>query len=529
MFPDGSHLAEPTNEELADKLGLERTAMQHVYDLIIVGGGPTGLTTSIYAARENLETLIIDSKGLGGQAGVTERLDNYPGFPEGIGGAELADRIVRQAQRYDVEMLQALSVASITDDGDREIEWTTSNGDHYHARAVVVATGSSYRRTGAEGEDDLIGAGYPLLRHVRRSLLQGSERALVLGGGNSGLEEGQFLTDFTDKVTIVEYKDRLAGSQVLQDKVTNHPKMEVLLQREALAFRPKDDGSGKIGTVELKNLETGETEEHHPAGVFVFIGLDPNTGFLPTDRARRPWVRRDGRSLHDIAPGRLRGGRRPRRVHEAARERRGRRRGGAIEIRTYLASSSRGRDRARTCERPGSEGDLRADHQGGREAQVRERRERGASSWASPGAARASAGRGAGGGDRCDRAAGRDATGGPGRGGLSSSPDGVAERLRSIVRCSSLRLSSVSRPVTAIVVRNCSSARVQPSQPSRCDATLGMLLDGERPLEEIVQQLDDLLAGMSTLTFWLRFPGIRPARRGPSPARGAGAPADWSR
>ena len=107
VFPDGSHLSEPSNEELAEKLGLQRQAMQHVYDLIVVGGGPTGLTTSIYAARENLETLIIDSKGLGGQAGVTERLDNYPGFPEGIGGAELADRFVKQAERYGVEMLQA--------------------------------------------------------------------------------------------------------------------------------------------------------------------------------------------------------------------------------------------------------------------------------------------------------------------------------------------------------------------------------------------------------------------------------------
>src|SRR3989337_2007992 len=110
VFPDGSHVSEPSNEELAEKLGLERSAMLHVYDLIIIGGGPAGLTTSIYAARENLETLVIDSKGLGGQAGVTERLDNYPGFPEGIGGAELADRIVRQAQRYGVEVLQAVSV-----------------------------------------------------------------------------------------------------------------------------------------------------------------------------------------------------------------------------------------------------------------------------------------------------------------------------------------------------------------------------------------------------------------------------------
>ena len=230
VFPDGTHLAEPTNEELANKLGLERMAMQHAYDLIIVGGGPAGLTTSIYAARENLETLIIDSKGLGGQAGVTERLDNYPGFPEGVGGADLADRIVRQAQRYGVEMLQALSVASIEDIGGEELRVVTSNGDHYEARAVLIATGSSYRRTGAMGEEDLIGAGIHFCATCDGPFYKGSEELLVLGGGNSGLEEGLFLAQFTDKVTVVEYKDRLAGSQVLQDKVAADPKMNVLLE-----------------------------------------------------------------------------------------------------------------------------------------------------------------------------------------------------------------------------------------------------------------------------------------------------------
>jgi len=158
IFPDGSHLAEPTNEELAEKIGLERSAMMHVYDLIVIGGGPAGLTTSIYAARENLQTLVIDSKGLGGQAGVTERLDNYPDFPDGIGGAELADRIVEQARRYGVELLQAVSVTQVSGDGE-EVDVETATGDHYHARAALIATGSSYRRTEAEGEEDLIGAG----------------------------------------------------------------------------------------------------------------------------------------------------------------------------------------------------------------------------------------------------------------------------------------------------------------------------------------------------------------------------------
>jgi thioredoxin reductase (NADPH) len=280
IFLDDSHLAEPSNEELAEKIGLERMAMQHIYDLIIVGGGPTGLTTAIYAARENLETLIVDSKGLGGQAGVTERLDNYPGFPDGIAGAELADRFVKQAERYGVEMLQAVSVTSITDEGHRELDVQTATGDHYHARAVLLATGSSYRRTEAEGEEDLIGAGIHFCATCDGPFYKSSDELMVIGGGNSGLEEGLFLTQFTGKVTIVERGDALRGSKLLQDKVFNHPRMEVQLQHGVKAFRAKNDGSGKLGAVLVEDLQTGEVVEHHPAGAFVFIGLDPNTGFV---------------------------------------------------------------------------------------------------------------------------------------------------------------------------------------------------------------------------------------------------------
>ncbi len=279
IFPDGSHLSEPSNEELAEKIGLERMAMMHVYDLIIIGGGPAGLTTSIYAARENQQTLVIDSKGLGGQAGVTERLDNYPGFPEGIGGAELADRIVLQAQRYGVEMLQAVSVKSITGDGE-EIDVETATGDHYHSRAALIATGSTYRMTGAPGENDLIGAGIHFCATCDGPFYQGAKQLVVLGGGNSGLEEGLFLTQFVDKVTIVQRGDRLTATKLLQDKVMVTPRMEVLLNREVVEFRPKDDGSGKLGAVVLEDRESGATEELHPAGAFVFIGLDPNTGFV---------------------------------------------------------------------------------------------------------------------------------------------------------------------------------------------------------------------------------------------------------
>jgi thioredoxin reductase (NADPH) len=279
LFPDGTHLAEPSNEELATKLGLDRSAMMHVYDVIVIGGGPAGLTTAIYAARENLEVLVIDSKGLGGQAGVTERLDNYPGFPEGVAGAELADRIVEQARRYGVELLQAVSVVQISTDGER-CEVVTATGDHYHARALLLATGSTYRRTGAKGEEDLIGAGIHFCATCDGPFYKGASELVVLGGGNSGLEEGLFLTEFVERVTIVQRGDRLTANKLLQDKVNAHAKMRVLLNREVVEFRPKDDGSGKLGAVVVENAETGSTEELHPAACFVFIGLDPNTEFV---------------------------------------------------------------------------------------------------------------------------------------------------------------------------------------------------------------------------------------------------------
>ncbi len=279
VFPDGSHLSEPTDEELAEKLGLERSAMLHVYDLVIVGGGPTGLTTSIYAARENLQTLVVDGKGLGGQAGVTERLDNYPGFPEGIGGAELADRIVEQARRYGVELLQAVSVRRVSGDGER-VDVETTTGDHHHARAVLLATGSTYRRTNAPGEEELLGAGIHFCATCDGPFYRGASELVVLGGGNSGLEEGLFLAQFADLVTIVQRGPRLTASRLLQDKVARHPAMRVLLDREVVAFRPRDAEGGKLGAVALRDTTTGAIEELHPAACFVFVGQDPNTGFV---------------------------------------------------------------------------------------------------------------------------------------------------------------------------------------------------------------------------------------------------------
>jgi len=275
LFPDGSFLTEPSNDELADKIGLVRSATSSHYDLVVVGGGPTGLTTSIYAARENATVLVIEKSAPGGQAGVTERFDNYPGFPDGVAGAELAERIIRQAERYGVEILQAVGVTALVRE-EPFIRVDLSTGSSVYARAVLVATGSTYRRTDAEGEADLIGAGIHFCATCDGPFYKGSKNVTIVGGGNSGLEEGLFLTQFADHVTVLQALPTLTGSKLLQDKVLNHPKMSVLCNAKVKEFKAND--SGKLASITLDH--EGNEVMHETAGAFIFIGLDPNTAFL---------------------------------------------------------------------------------------------------------------------------------------------------------------------------------------------------------------------------------------------------------
>jgi len=275
-FADGSHLLEPSNDELARKLGLQLKAQRPFYDVIIVGGGPAGLTASIYAAREGMECLVIEKSALGGNAGVTERIDNYPGFPEGIGGGELADRFIAQARRYNVELLSAVGVRNVRPEGE-DLCVISDQGDEYGAHAVLIATGSTYRRLGVPGEDDLIGAGVHFCATCDGPFYKGAEELMVIGGGNSGLEEGLFLSQFAKKIRVLEFGEELKASRLLQDKVKNHPQFEIHTNTQVTELRAKNN---KLGEVVAKDRATGEERVFNPAGAFVFIGLDPNTAFL---------------------------------------------------------------------------------------------------------------------------------------------------------------------------------------------------------------------------------------------------------
>ncbi len=274
LFPDGGHLAEPSNEELAARLGLAREAREREYDLVVVGGGPTGLTAALYGARENQRVLVVERSAPGGQAGITERLDNYPGFPDGVAGAELAERITRQVERYGVEILSAVAVESLGVEGGL-VEVDLSTGSRVAGRAALIATGSTYRRTGARGEAELIGAGVHFCATCDGPFYRGADQLVVVGGGNSGLEEGLFLTQFAARVTVVQAGPRLSASALLQDKVRAHPRMEVLTSTSVEAFETGPDG--KLQALTLVGEHAGRLET---PGAFLFVGLDPNTGFL---------------------------------------------------------------------------------------------------------------------------------------------------------------------------------------------------------------------------------------------------------
>src|SRR3954447_18640271 len=200
VFEDGSTLVEPSNAELAAKLGLQTRAKSPFYDLIVVGSGPAGLTAALYAAREGVQTLVIERGGVGGQAGVTELLDNFPGFPEGVSGAEFADRLRAQAERFGVEILQAQEVTGLRADGRYRCV-TTGDGEDYRASAVLLALGSTYRRLGIPGEEDFLGAGVHFCATCDGAFYRG-KNVMVIGGGNSAGEEGVFLTRFASGVTI---------------------------------------------------------------------------------------------------------------------------------------------------------------------------------------------------------------------------------------------------------------------------------------------------------------------------------------
>jgi len=273
IFPDGSLLVEPSNEELARKLGLKLEASQRFYDVIIVGSGPAGLTAAIYTSREGLSTLVIEKSGVGGQVGMTRYMDNFPGFDEGVNGAELANRLRRQAERFGVEILQAQTVTGLGEDGLYRLV-RTADGHEYCAAAVILATGSTYRRLNVPGESRLIGINIHFCATCDAPFYKGKQ-VYVIGGGNSGFQEALHICQFAEHVTILEYDAEPHASLILQQKIRDCPKISVRTNQDVREFLVSEKRT--LAGVRVRDRLTGEERIDHPDGVFILIGMQPNS------------------------------------------------------------------------------------------------------------------------------------------------------------------------------------------------------------------------------------------------------------
>ena len=275
IYPDGTHEVNPSDEALARRIGLSLEADRSAYDLVIVGGGPAGLAAAIYAAREGIDAIVIEASSLGGQAGISDRIDNYPGFPDGIPGGELADRFVAQARRYRVELVSAVSVTAVERDHD-DLVTSLSTRQQLTSHAVIVATGSTYRRLDVPGEDDLIGAGVHFCATCDGPFYKGADEVVVIGGGNSALEEGLHLSEFAKRVRVLA-RSGLTASPVLQERVRSDPQFLIHTGVDIIEL---EGGRGRFAAVVARDRDSQQTLRFPAAAAFVFIGLKPNNSFL---------------------------------------------------------------------------------------------------------------------------------------------------------------------------------------------------------------------------------------------------------
>lgn len=275
VFSDQTFLAEPTNAQLATKLGLRTKASRSHYDLIVLGGGPAGLTAALYTAREAIDTLVIERAAFGGQAAGTAMLDNMPGFTEGVAGMEFARRLRRQAERFNAELLQAKEVSKIHQHENYHCI-TLNDGSEYSADALLITTGSRYKHLNVKGEADYLGAGVHFCATCDGPFYKGKHVA-VIGGGNSATEESLQLAKFAAHVTILVRRDKFSATAFIREKVLSHPKITVHWLTEVKEFVGKDS---KLTGLKLYNNQSHVEEHLQVDGAFIFIGLVPNTGFL---------------------------------------------------------------------------------------------------------------------------------------------------------------------------------------------------------------------------------------------------------
>ncbi|GAB7049290.1 thioredoxin-disulfide reductase [Catenuloplanes indicus] len=253
--------------------------MDEVRNLIIIGSGPSGYTAAVYAARANLKPLVIEGVQSGGALMTTTEVENYPGFPDGVMGPELMDSMRKQAERFGAEFITddvtrvELTGTTVTEPGAEGLKTVWVGDTSYFARAVILATGSAWRRLGVPGEEELLGHGVSSCATCDGFFFR-NQHIVVVGGGDSAMEEATFLTRFAETVTIVHRRDSFRASKIMAQRALDNPKIKVEWNSAVEEILGAD---GKVSGVRLKNTVSGETKTLDVTGVFVAIGHIPRS------------------------------------------------------------------------------------------------------------------------------------------------------------------------------------------------------------------------------------------------------------
>ncbi|HSB05500.1 MAG TPA: thioredoxin-disulfide reductase [Thermodesulfobacteriota bacterium] len=245
---------------------------EKLYDVIILGGGPAGLTAGLYAARARLKTLLIESGLFGGQMTTTELIENYPGFPQGVTGEELSRLMEEQAKRFGLEMINQ-EIIEVRTEGD--IKHVRTHESDYHGEAIIICTGTEYRKLGVPGEKEFAGKGVSYCATCDGAFFQ-DRKIIVVGGGDSALTEALFLTKFAKELTIIHRRDALRATKIYQERALANPKIKFFWNSVVQEIK----GDKVVDSVVVKNVKTGEVSELEAEGAFLFIGLTPRTQFM---------------------------------------------------------------------------------------------------------------------------------------------------------------------------------------------------------------------------------------------------------
>lgn len=242
------------------------------YQLIIIGGGPAGLSAGLYATRSRLSTLLIERAIPGGQIINAELVENYPGFPQGISGAELGSLMEQQATKYGLEIIMAEVEGVEVGEGEKIVH--TSEGQ-YRAKALIIAGGSEHGKLGVPGEEELRGRGVSYCATCDGAFFKDQVIAVV-GGGNVAINDALFLTRFASKVIVIHRRDQLRATKILSEGALARPKIEFLWDTVVESI----GGDGQVRELGLRNVKTGTESKLEVSGIFVAVGLRPNTGYL---------------------------------------------------------------------------------------------------------------------------------------------------------------------------------------------------------------------------------------------------------